>query len=36
MSLSDIRDKTRIIEDTLRNIWACRYTVVEVNPGPVV
>jgi len=35
MSLSDIRDKTRIIEDTLRNLGV-PVTVVEVNPGPVV
>ena len=35
MSLADIRDKTRIIEDTLRSLGV-PVTVVEVNPGPVV
>ena len=33
MSLVDIRDKTRIIEDTLRSLGV-PVTVVEVNPGP--
>ncbi|MBN1399479.1 MAG: DNA translocase FtsK 4TM domain-containing protein [Anaerolineae bacterium] len=35
MSLSDIREKTHIIEDTLRSLGV-PVTVVEVNPGPVV
>jgi len=35
MSLSDIRDKARIIEDTLTSLGVPA-TVVEVNPGPVV
>jgi len=35
MNISDIREKTRIIEDTLRSLGA-PVTVVEVNPGPVV
>jgi S-DNA-T family DNA segregation ATPase FtsK/SpoIIIE len=35
MSLRDIRDKTRIIEETLLSLGV-PVTVVEVNPGPVV
>jgi len=35
VSLSDIREKTHIIEDTLRSLGV-PVTVVEVNPGPVV
>jgi S-DNA-T family DNA segregation ATPase FtsK/SpoIIIE len=35
MSLSDIRAKTHIIEETLRSLGV-PVTVVEVNPGPVV
>ncbi|MCD6519482.1 MAG: DNA translocase FtsK, partial [Anaerolineae bacterium] len=35
MSLSDIREKARIIEETL-NSFGVPVTVVEVNPGPVV
>jgi S-DNA-T family DNA segregation ATPase FtsK/SpoIIIE len=35
MSLADIREKTRLIEDTLRSLGV-PVTVVEVNPGPVV
>jgi len=35
MSLADIREKTRIIEETLRSLGV-PVTVVEVNPGPVV
>ncbi|MFH1085769.1 MAG: DNA translocase FtsK, partial [Chloroflexota bacterium] len=35
MSLGDIRDKTRIIEETLRSLGV-PVTVVEVNPGPSV
>jgi len=35
MSLSDIREKTHIIEETLRSLGV-PVTVVEVNPGPVV
>jgi S-DNA-T family DNA segregation ATPase FtsK/SpoIIIE len=33
--LSDIREKTHIIEETLRSLGV-PVTVVEVNPGPVV
>jgi DNA segregation ATPase FtsK/SpoIIIE, S-DNA-T family len=35
MSLRDIRDKTRIIEETLHSLGV-PVSVVEVNPGPVV
>ena len=35
VSLSDIREKTHIIEETLRSLGV-PVTVVEVNPGPVV
>jgi DNA segregation ATPase FtsK/SpoIIIE, S-DNA-T family len=35
MSLSDIREKARTIEDTLKSLGVPA-TVVEVNPGPVV
>ena len=35
MSIGDMREKTRIIEETLRSLGA-PVTVVEVNPGPVV
>ena len=35
MSLSDIREKTHTIEETLRSLGV-PVTVVEVNPGPVV
>ena len=35
MSLGDIREKTRIIEETLTSLGV-PVTVVEVNPGPVV
>ncbi len=35
MSVSDIREKTRVIEETLRSLGVPA-TVVEVNPGPVV
>ncbi len=35
MNIGDIREKTRIIEETLRSLGV-PVTVVEVNPGPVV
>ena len=35
MSLTDIRDKARIIEETLQSLGV-PVTVIEVNPGPVV
>ena len=35
MNIGDIREKTRIIEETLRSLGT-PVTVVEVNPGPVV